>query len=143
MPIPSHNIVSLDFISLASALHLPAHSLTGLAGLGKLVYDAREGLKAGVVLQVRTDEEGRVEFAEYDEHESQVLQSTGMRKRGGGEKTMGKKDVGVSNSFVGMPSTEIRKAISCFRKAIKEAVEVANAAGRIEQVIDKEQNVNI
>lgn len=66
----------------------------------------------------------------------------GLRRRRGGSRVEGGKRSGVGdgrgdvrNSFVAIPSAELRDVIKCFRMAVDRAVEVVNATGCVEGML--------
>lgn len=114
------------------------------AGLGRLVYDNREKVRSSVHVQLKERRDKvlsiyKIHPSERHESSEDVVDAQLRRRRVSSRRehhedsivenvhhNTGGVQVNVSNSFMPIPSSEVREAIRHFRLAVDAAIEIAD-----------------
>lgn len=115
------------------------------------MYDERENVSSDVYIDVHEDKDsGIVAMARTNSRHSAAPERNSrdgnLRHRRTKETDKSRSSTerpgqlhhgNVKNSFMAMPSTEIREAIKCFRLAIDQAVDLVNTNNKLNAELDK------
>ncbi|KAI0559892.1 hypothetical protein FGB62_131g026 [Gracilaria domingensis] len=134
-----HDLLSDGFLSLARERYRDPLSTERL---GRLVYDLREDVTSSLQIDVQEDEKsGMITMNRTIAESNSASVATGstLRRRrandAGNAPSTKQKTVkarpDVANSFVAIPSSEVREAIRCFKMAIDQAVELVNTNNKL------------
>lgn len=125
------------------------------SGMGKLVYDNREDLRSKILVHVEPDgQASSIVMSKMESGDGAVASrlaskpdTTTLRRRKGGKNVGETGDSGnqqggdangaaanIHNSFVAIPSAELREAIKCFRSTVDHAIELVNATKKVENM---------
>ncbi|CAN8076165.1 unnamed protein product [Agarophyton chilense] len=139
-----HDLLSDGFMSLARERYRDPLSTERL---GQLVYDLREDVKSSFQIDVQENEKsGVLSMSKTIPGPDSSSITTGStlrrRKTNEGEKASNtrtkrvKARPDVANSFMAIPSSEVREAIRCFKLAMDQAVELVNTTNKLAATLD-------
>lgn len=116
------------------------------------MYDCRDSLTSEICVYVSRDPHNDVTMSSaYERSQVDVAPNSNentLRRRRANDKKGQASDkkaatsathLNVRNSFIAIPSSELREAIRCFRLAVHRAVEVVNVNIKLGSALDKEQ----
>lgn len=115
------------------------------------MYDEREDVSSDVHIDVQEDQDSgivamtKTNGQDVTGPESNSTEATLRRRRtkesekvrNSREKPVKLSHKNVKNTFMAMPSKEIREAIKCFRLAIDHAVDLVNTNSKLNAALDK------